>query len=158
MTALAVAVMLLGAVIPGAMYCAPLLAALVLIPVKSEDGNRMAWASYGATAILSALLAADRQTAAVYGFFGFYPIVKPAFDRISGRIPRLAAKLVFFNALAAALWVLTRLLLGPDTEFAGSIFPVVLLALENVIFLLADRALGRVEILWKNRLRKRFFR
>ena len=60
LAALATALMLLGGIFPGATYCAPLLASLVLIPAQEECGPRAAWGLFTAAALLSLLLCADK--------------------------------------------------------------------------------------------------
>ena len=54
--------------------------------VLKTCGVRIAWAWYGAVAILSLLLAPDKEAAAVFAFLGYYPIVTP-----NGRSPRRKA-------------------------------------------------------------------
>ena len=70
---LAVVVLLLGGLFSLAVYCAPLLAMAVLLPVLEEYGPGTAGAAYGAVAILALLLVPDREAALVYVFFGWYP-------------------------------------------------------------------------------------
>ena len=48
-----------------------------LLPVLEELGTKAAGTSYAAAAILALLLAPDRETAFVYLFFGWYPILRP---------------------------------------------------------------------------------
>ena len=81
LAALAVVIMCMGTIIPVATYVCPMLCAVVLQMVLKTCGTRIAWAWYGAVAILSALLAPDKEAAAVFLFLGYYPIVKPRLDR-----------------------------------------------------------------------------
>ena len=100
--ALAVTIMLLGGILPLATFCGPMLAMVVLLPVRQECGTRMASAAYGAAAILALLLVADREAALIFVFFGWYPLVQPRILALRSRLLRLAAKLLFCN-LAIAL-------------------------------------------------------
>ena len=69
----------------------------------------MAWAWYGAVAVLSLLLVTDREAAWVFVFLGHYPIIKPWLDR---RRMKYLWKALLFNGLVALLyWLLIRL--GP---------------------------------------------
>ena len=61
LTALAVVLLCLGAVIPAAMLCAPILAMAVLLPVLEELGPRAAGTAYAAAAILALLLVTGRR-------------------------------------------------------------------------------------------------
>ena len=64
LAALAAALMLLGGIFPGATYCAPLLASLVLIPAQEECGPRAAWGLFTAAALLSGRLCVDSYDSA----------------------------------------------------------------------------------------------
>ena len=83
--ALAAVFLLLGSVIPAALYCCPILAMAALLPVREEFGTKLALTAYAAVAILGLLLAADRELAGVWLFWGWYPAVQPALDRIRPR-------------------------------------------------------------------------
>ena len=76
LAALAVSTMVLGGLFPAATYFCPVLACLMLVPVTQTCGRRIAWAWYGAVAILSCLLCPDVEASALFVFLGYYPIVK----------------------------------------------------------------------------------
>lgn len=141
--ALAVVIMSLGGLIPIATFTCPMLCMLILAFVTKMCGNRIGWAWYGAVALLSVLLGPDKEAAFVFVFLGFYPIVKPQFDRFRfSAIP----KLVLFNVLILSMYALLIRVLGMNqiaNEFAevGTVLTAVMLLLGNVIFLLLDRVL-----------------
>ena len=143
--ALAVVIMSLGTIIPVATYVCPVICMLILQLVIRVAGSRMAWAWYGAVAILSVLLAPDKEAAAVFLVMGYYPIIKPNLDSKKGKWLR---KILLFNGSILALyWVLLKLI-GMQRlveEFSGMGFAMtaVLLLLGNVTFFLLDRLLGR---------------
>ena len=68
LAALAVVVMSLGTIFPIATYVCPMLCALLLQAVLKTCGVRIAWAWYGAVAILLLLLAPDKEAATVFAF------------------------------------------------------------------------------------------
>ena len=143
--ALAMVIMNLGSLIPVATYVCPMLCMLILAFVTKMCGNRIGWAWYGAVAILSCLMAPDKEAAAVFVFLGFYPILKPRFDKM--RFP-IIPKLVFFNVLILAMYWLLLKLLGMDqiaAEFAemGKVLTAMMLVMGNLIFVLTDVALSR---------------
>ena len=143
--ALALVIMNLGSLIPVATYVCPMLCMLILALVTKMCGNRIGWAWYGAVAILSCLMAPDKEAAAVFVFLGFYPILKPRFDKM--RFP-IIPKLVFFNVLILAMYWLLLKLLGMDqiaAEFAemGKVLTAMMLGMGNLIFVLTDVALSR---------------
>ena len=80
--ALAVAIMAMGTILPAATYCCPVLASMTLVPVLILCGERLSWAMFAASAILSLLLAPDKEAAAIFLALGYYPIVKPKLDRM----------------------------------------------------------------------------
>ena len=85
MAALAVVCMSLGTLIPLATYVCPMLCMLLLRVVRTMCGDRIGWAWYGAVAILSLLMAPDKEAAAVFAALGYYPILKPKMDQLRGR-------------------------------------------------------------------------
>ena len=144
MAALAV-VFLCLTVIPVATFVCPMFCMLILAFVCKMCGNRIGWAWYGAVAILSVLMAPDKEAAAVFVFLGFYPIVKSRFDRF--RFP-IIPKLALFNAMILFMYWLLLRLFGMDqiaAEFAemGRILTGVMLVMGNLIFFLLDFALSR---------------
>ena len=144
MAALAVVIMSLGGLIPVATYVSPMLCALLLQMVLKTCQERIAWAWYGAVALLSCLLSPDKEAAAVFVFLGYYPIVKPKLDRRKGK---WLWKGLLFNISVGVMYFLLLKVLGMDelsAEFAdmGFWMLAVLLILGNVTFFLLDRLLG----------------
>ena len=159
LTALAVTLLLLGGIIPLATFCAPMLAMVVLLPVLEEFGSRAAATAWGAAAILALLLVPDRETALVFVFFGWYPILRPRLNRLPGRLPRLLAKLAVYGAATMLLYGLVLRLMGLTADLlAGTrLMNGLLLVLGSITFLALDRVLERLTVLWYRKLRKRFF-
>ena len=139
--------MSLGTVIPVATYVCPMLCALLLQGVLKTCGSRVAWAWYGAVALLSVLLAPDKEAAGVFVFLGYYPIVKPALDRKKGKW--LWKGLLFNGSVCLLYFLLLRLLglkqLTQEWSDMSVGMLAVLLILGNVTFFLLDRllAMGR---------------
>lgn len=142
--ALAVVIMSMGTMIPVATYVCPMLCMMLLQMLLKTCGARMAWAGYGAVSILSALLAPDKEAAAVFVFFGYYPIVKPQLDGI--KLCGLWKGLLFNFSVVVMYWLLIHPLgltqVAADFEGMGAAMLVALLILGNVTFFLLDRLLG----------------
>jgi len=122
-----------------------MLCMMILQFVLKLCGGRIAWAWYGAVAILGLLLAPDKEAAAVFAFLGYYPILKPKLDRLP---LALLWKLLLFNAAILSMYWLLANLFGMtelNAEFGemGTVMPAVLLLLGNVTFLLLDLLLGK---------------
>jgi len=144
LAALAVVVMALGGLIPVATFVCPLLCMLLLKFVFMRCGSRVAWAWYGAVAILSALLSPDKEAAAVFTALGYYPICKKKLDTLP---LKWLWKLLLFNAVILILYWLLMRVLGMEqiqSEFAemGAWMTAVTLVLGNVCFFLLDRSLS----------------
>lgn len=147
MAALAVVIMCMGTLIPLATFVCPVICMLILGFVLKMTDKKMAWAWYASVAILSALLAPDKEAAAVVAFLGYYPIIKRSFERLRFSF---VLKLVYFNAVIFAMYGILIYLFGMDqilAEFAeiGKIMTVVTLLLGNICLIFVDLLLTRLE-------------
>ncbi len=145
LAALALVIMCLGGMIPVATYVCPMLCMLVLSVVLKLCGSRIAWAWYGAVALLGLLLGPDKEAAAVFLFLGYYPILKPRLDKL--RLKWLW-KLLLFNTAVLALYSLLIYLMGlgeimADFRELGVIGVAITLLLGNVTFFMVDLILSR---------------
>ena len=158
--ALAVTCLLLGGSLGIGTFAGPVLAMAVLLPILEEYGVKTAAAAYGTAALLALLLVPDRETALVYVFFGWYPLLRPTLGRLPSRPLRVFVKIALCCAVIAVLYGLVLRLMGLTADLldASRRMNLGLLAMANVTFLLLDRALERLSLLWRFRLRQRFFR
>ena len=145
--ALAVAIMAMGTILPAATYCCPVLASMTLVPVLILCGERLSWAMFAASAILSLLLAPDKEAAAIFLALGYYPIVKPRLDK-KPKPRRIVWKLLLFNAAIIAVYGALLFVFRLDAlreEFfsMGGLLALALILGGNVIFWLDDRLLER---------------
>lgn len=143
MAALALVLMSVGGVIPVFTYVTPMVCALVLQMVLKSCGGKIAWAWYGAVSILGFMLCSDKESALVFVFIGYYPIVKPWLERTRYSV---VGKAILFNLSIFLLYYMLIHLIGIDSlseEFAqmGSLMLVVLIVLGNITFFLLDRLL-----------------
>ena len=160
MAALGAALMTTGGLIPVATYCSPLLAGLLLLPVLVEFGVREAWMVWAVTAALSLILSPDKEAGSMYLFLGWYPILKPAFDRIRPKVLGWAAKIAVFTAAFALMYALLYFVFRLDQVLADMqelslALNLALDALLVVVMLLYDFILGRLLPLYVYRLRPR---
>lgn len=149
--------MCLGGMLPGATYCAPLLASLVLLPAREEYGAKPAWLLFAASALLSLMLSADKEAAVLFLALGWYPLVKASLDALRPRVLSRLCKLAIFNAAVAAAYALLLFVLVLDALRAelGAMGTALLLALllgGNLVFLIYDRLLARLVPLYRRRL------
>ena len=151
MAALALVIMNMMGLIPIATYACPSLAIILLCVVLKLCGRRIAWAWYGAVAILSILMAPDKEAAAIFAVLGYYPIIKPAFEKT--RIPNICKYLYFNSVILMVYWMLINLMglteIAKEFDELGLIFTVVMLLLGNMIFQLLDKILTRINVMDK---------
>ena len=141
MTALSVVIMSLGSLIPVNTYLCPVLCILVNRTVLERCGKRIGWCYYLSVMVLSLLLAPDREAALVYAFLGYYPMIRPWFQRLGPLA--LAVKLVFFTLAGALSYAVLLLVMGAGAAMAdGWLLTAVTVLLWDVLFLLVDRLLG----------------
>ena len=146
--ALSAAIMAMGTLLPAATYCCPLLASMTIVPVLILCGEKTSWAFFAASAILSLLLAPDKEAAAIFLAVGYYPIVKPKFEK-KRPAACAAGKFLLFNASILAAYALLLFVFKLDAlleEFSAmsAILLVGLLLGGNLIFWLDDKLLERV--------------
>ena len=117
------------------------------LPVLVLCGEKLSWAMFFASAMLSLLLAPDKEAAAIFLALGYYPIVKPKLDRKS-KIRRWVGKFLLFNVSILAVYAVLLFVLRLDAlreEFSamsGALLAGLLLG-GNFLFWLDDRLLGR---------------
>lgn len=102
----------------------------------------MGWCFYMSVAILSLLMAPDREAALVYAFLGYYPMIRPWFQKL-GPLKGLV-KLAFFTLAGAASYGALLLVMGAGAAMdEGWLLTAVTVLLWDVLFLLVDHLLGK---------------
>ncbi|MCQ2418929.1 MAG: hypothetical protein MJ085_03995 [Clostridia bacterium] len=159
--ALAIVIMLMAGMIPAATFCCPVLVLFLMIPVISECGGKWAIVWYAAVCVLSFVLTfANPEATLIYLFLGYYPLLRKYINRLPFLPIRLATKLLLFNAAIAAaysilLFVLKLPELISDLAETGKWMLLSGIAVANVCFFLTDYVLGRFEIYYAVKLRKK---
>jgi hypothetical protein len=111
-------------------------------------GKRIAWAWYCAVSFLSVLMSPDKEASLIYLFVGFYPLLKPFFDK---RILSWLWKILFFNTMILLSYnililVLGMAQLGESFSELGTIMMIIFAIMGNVIFIMLDIILTRINI------------
>ena len=153
LAALAMVILCLGGLIPLATFVCPVICILICSLVLHFCGSRIAWAWYGAVAVLGLLLSPDKEAAAVFLALGAYPILKAWFDRWKASI---LWKLLYFNGITLFMYYIMIFIFGMDqllSEYMewGYIGLGIILLLGNVTFFLVDRLLRILEIKVRSR-------
>lgn len=150
--ALGVTLMLLGGVLELGMYACPLFVGLSLVPLGEQYGRKYHALVFVTVSLLCFLLVPNVEENLVFaGFFGWYPILRPALQTLP-KVLRWGAKLLLFNGAIVAVEWLVMAVLAPEAMGAGWL--LVLLAMGNVIFLAYDHLIPRTDVLLR-RLRRR---
>lgn len=162
--ALCVALMLLGAVIPIAMFIAPAVAGFLIATVCVECGMQMALTAYAAVSLLALLFVPDKEVALIFTvLLGYYPLAKPKFERIRPALLRCVCKLLLCNGAVLAMYGLIYLLvpmgsISQELRATATAATLATLAMGNVAFLLYDRALHNMlmmyRLVWQPKLHK----
>ncbi len=154
--AICLVILLVGGWIGVGTYAAPLLAGILLCPAGKELGRKYQCVMWLAAGLLGLFLVTDLEESVLFlGFFGWYPALRPQLARLPKGV-RIAVKLLIFNAAVVALEALLLLVLLPDAK-TPVLLLLLLLAVGNVVFLLYDRLLPKLELLYERRLRRVLF-
>lgn len=158
MVALGTAAMLLGGVIPMATFCCPALAGVALLPILIESGRKWALAGYAAIATLSLILSPDKESALLFAFLGYYPVLKTVLDRIPSRGLRLLAKLGVFDLAAGLMMLLIAYVFNMQAivrEYAEmtKMTLIVFIIMANFTMLVYDRMLAVLSVVYVRKLR-----
>ena len=141
LTATAVVIMCLGSLIPVNTYVCPVLCILITRVVLERCGRRIGWCYYIATAVLSLMLAPDREAALVYAFLGYYPMIRPFFEKLG--VFAWYAKLLLFTLAGGASYGMLLVVMGAGAAMSeGWVLTLVTVLLWDALFLLTDRLLG----------------
>ncbi|MDD6643163.1 MAG: hypothetical protein PUF80_02895 [Firmicutes bacterium] len=160
LAALAVALMFFGGVMPFASLACPVLASLVLIPVYAETGKKWSVVWFLAVAVLAALIAPEKESAVLFAFFGYYPMLRKLLNHLGPNALRWIAKLAYCNAAVLAAYTLMLFVFRMEAlraEFAQyeTYLLAVLLFMANVTFAIYDALIGRLELFYHVKLRQK---
>ena len=118
LAALGVVIVWFGALIDVLDLCAAALASMLTVIAVIAYGGAYPWGIYGATMLLSLLVLPQKTPALLYALFGYYPILKAYLERLPRRLTLLLKQVLFILLVAAAV-VLSRVVVGLDTEQAA---------------------------------------
>ena len=156
LAALSVALLYVGGLLDVMEITAVAVTSLFVLFALREMGLAYAFSLYAATALLSLLLLPKPSVGVLYVLFGgLYPLLKFPMERHRRPLP-LLFKLLYLNAIITAVELLTVFVF--TLPFEGWPLLLLLYALANPTFLLFDKLLDRLLILYEARLRPRIAR
>lgn len=160
--ALALVLMLCTTLIPVGTYVFPCFAGILFVAIVIEFGERWALAAFFAVAVLSFVLAGDKEAAVYFAaFFGYYPTVKSFIEKLNNKVVQWIIKFaVFTAAMVAAFFVSISVLMIPAEEFTlfGFYVPWALLLLGEIWFPVYDILCSRLIATYVIKLRGKIFK
>ena len=155
--ALSVLLLALGSVIWVLAYIMPLLCGILMIMIYQSAGAKTAWLVFAAVSVLSLILLNDKESVLLYVlFFGYYPPVRERIDRLRSPFLRGVLKLLLFNAGVVATELLCTYVLCVQFElFLGKWSAPVLLLAANLIFVIYERLLRLLTLLYVKKYKPR---
>lgn len=160
-SALSVVIMLSTYLSPFLVYTAPAFAGLLLLLILNEIGYSWAIGTYFSISIVSLFIIADKESAVFFiFFFGFYPIIGYFFmNKLKNKVISWLLKIIVFNLSCFSAIIVCIFVLGVSFEdiiSEGVFFTSVFVILLNVLFVVYDVLLLRLQELYIKKLRKRF--
>lgn len=157
-TAFCTVLMFLTGLIPIATYALPALSGALLIVVVIEIGPSWAWSVYIAASALCLLISGDKEAALLFIlFFGYYPILKAAIEKIHNKYCSYLLKFAVFNCSMISVFFLSIKVLGvPVDSFTvfGVNMPWIFLIAGNFVFVLYDYSLSTLVVTYYQRFHK----
>ena len=145
LSALAVALLLVGSLIGVGTYAAPMLAGVALMPVGMSAGKKYHILSWIGVSLIGLMLLSDREEALMFAcLFGWYPIARPYFDGLKKPFDQIA-RYAALNGAAIGVEALVMLVIAPESNSALLLIGLLLLA--NVTFVLYDKLIPKVKLI-----------
>ena len=139
-SALSVVIMLLTNIMPSMMYVIPIITGAIVFAVDEIIGKKWALGVFFVTSLISFVLLADKEVALNYTFFfGYYPLLKPIYERLP-KVLSWIVKLVGFNiAITAIGLIVTFIFKLPflDEDLGKFTIPAFVI-LFNLVFVMYD--------------------
>lgn len=132
--------MLLTNIMPSMMYVIPIITGAIVFAVNEIIGKKWALGVFFVTSLISFILLADKEAALNYTlFFGYYPLLKPLYEKLP-KVFSWGVKVLTFNvALVAIGLIVTFIFKLPflDEDFGKLTIPL-FAVLFNVVFVMYD--------------------
>lgn len=139
-SALSVVIMLLTNIMPSMMYVIPIITGAIVFAINEIIGKKWALGVFFVTSLISFILLADKEAALNYTlFFGYYPLLKPLYEKLP-KVLSWGVKVLTFNvALVAIGLIVTFIFKLPflDEDFGKLTIPL-FAVLFNVVFIMYD--------------------
>ena len=139
-SALSVVIMLLTNIMPSMMYVIPIITGAIVFAVNEIIGKKWALGVFFVTGVISAILLADKEVALNYiFFFGYYPLLKPIYEKLPKALS-WGVKVLTFNVAVSAIGLIVTYILGLpflDEDFGKFTIPL-FIVMFNLVFVMYD--------------------
>jgi hypothetical protein len=139
-SALSVVIMLLTNIMPSMMYVIPIVTGAIVFAVNEIIGKKWALGVFFVTSFISFILLTDKEAALNYTlFFGYYPLLKPLYEKLP-KVLSWGVKVLTFNvALVAIGLIVTFIFKLPFLDEDMGKFTIPIFAvLFNIVFVMYD--------------------
>ena len=139
-SALSVVIMLFTNVMPSMMYVIPIITGGIVFAVNEIIGKKWALGVFFVTSFISFILLTDKESALNYTlFFGYYPLLKPVYEKLP-KVLSWVVKLITFNiAIVTIGLIVTFVFKLPFLDEDLGKFTIPLFAiLFNLVFVMYD--------------------
>ena len=139
-SALSVVIMLLTNIMPSMMYVIPIITGAIVFAVNEIIGKKWALGVFFVTSFISFVLLTDKEAALNYTlFFGYYPLLKPLYEKLP-KVLSWGVKVLTFNvALVAIGLIVTFIFKLPFLDEDMGKFTIPIFAvLFNIVFVMYD--------------------
>ena len=156
LSALAVAIMYIGAMLEVFELSAAALASICVLLVLTELGMKYAFLTYACIGVLSMLLLPMKYPAIMFvGFLGFYPMAKSFFERKFRGWLCMVLKIALLNVCTFAMLLVVRYVMT-----VALWFEIMVLVIANIVFVVYDYALTQLlrtyVFVWRKKFKIKF--
>ncbi|MBO5857563.1 MAG: hypothetical protein J6Q87_04880 [Clostridia bacterium] len=139
-SALSVVIMLLTNIMPSMMYVIPIITGAIVFAVNEIIGKKWALGVFFVTSFISFILLTDKEAALNYTlFFGYYPLLKPLYEKLP-KVLSWGVKVLTFNVALVAIGVVVTFIFKLPflDEDMGKFTIPVFAVLFNIVFVMYD--------------------
>lgn len=163
-SSLSVFMMFCSGILPMLDYTIPTFTGFLMVIMIVETNAAWAFMTYVAVSLLALLITPNLQVSLLFiMFMGYYPILKYYLDKMKARFAAIVIKFVVFNAAIISFYLLFQFVFMTEDmlegmERFGKYAALVLLLIANVFFVLYDRLVGNLTVLYVNWFRHKILR
>ncbi len=132
--------MLLTNIMPSMMYVIPIITGAIVFAVNEIIGKKWALGVFFVTSFISFILLTDKEAALNYTlFFGYYPLLKPLYEKLP-KVISWGVKVLTFNAALVAIGLIVTFIFKLpflDEDMGKFTIPVFAI-LFNIVFIMYD--------------------